>query len=99
MIDGEPRQVIAAERRSSLEVRDLREVDRDALDGYVQRLAVAEAQRPFDLSRDPLLRVTLLCAGTHDVVLLTDTPSAAQEDSAREAVDRCPSGALSVVED
>ncbi|MFF0904451.1 UNVERIFIED_CONTAM: (4Fe-4S)-binding protein [Kocuria sp. CPCC 205316] len=33
------------------------------------------------------------------VVLLTDTPSAAQEDSARESVDRCPSGALSVVED
>ncbi|MEX5256839.1 ferredoxin [Kocuria arenosa] len=33
------------------------------------------------------------------VVLLTDTPSAAQEDAAREAVNRCPSGALSVVED
>lgn len=33
------------------------------------------------------------------VVLLTDTPSAAQEESAREAVDRCPSGALSLDEE
>ncbi|MFF0991521.1 ferredoxin [Kocuria nitroreducens] len=32
------------------------------------------------------------------VVLLTDTPSAAREDAAREAVDRCPSGALSMDE-
>ena len=33
------------------------------------------------------------------VVLLTDSPTAGQEDAAREAVNRCPSGALSVVED
>lgn len=33
------------------------------------------------------------------VVLLTDTPSPAQEDPAREAVARCPSGALSLDED
>jgi ferredoxin len=33
------------------------------------------------------------------VVLLTDTPSAAQEEPAREAAARCPSGALSVIED
>ena len=33
------------------------------------------------------------------VVLLADMPSAGQEDAAREAVNRCPSGALSVVED
>ncbi len=33
------------------------------------------------------------------VVLLTDTPTAAQEDAAREAVARCPSGALSMIYD
>jgi amino acid adenylation domain-containing protein len=71
VIDGEPQQVIAASRQVVVQVRDLREVDRDALDGYVQRLASSEAQRPFDLSRDPLLRVTLLTAGDHDIVLLT----------------------------
>src|SRR5579862_2908810 len=71
VIDGEPRQVIAASRPVTVHSRDLREVDRDALDGYVQRLASSEAQRPFDLSGDPLLRVTLLCVGDHDIVLLT----------------------------
>src|SRR5262249_43537275 len=71
VIDGEPRQVIAASRPVAVQVRDLREVDRDALDGYIQRLASSAAQRPFDLSRNPLLRVTLLCAGGHDIVLLT----------------------------
>ncbi|MEP7308952.1 MAG: amino acid adenylation domain-containing protein [Acidobacteriota bacterium] len=71
VIDGEPRQVIAASRPVIVSVRDLREVDRDALDGYVERLTSSEAQRPFDLSRDPLLRITLLSVGDHDIVLLT----------------------------
>jgi ferredoxin len=33
------------------------------------------------------------------VVLLTDTPSPAQEEPAREAVARCPSSALSVIDE
>ncbi|KUG56704.1 ferredoxin [Kocuria rosea subsp. polaris] len=33
------------------------------------------------------------------VVLLTDTPSADQEEAAREAVARCPSGALRLTEE
>jgi amino acid adenylation domain-containing protein len=63
-VAGQPQQVIApadaAESRLTLMLidrRDLPVADRDA---EVLRLAAAEAQRPFDLARGPLLRTSLI---------------------------------------
>ncbi len=48
-----------------------------------RRLADAEAQRPFDLARDPLLRVRLLRLGTEDHVLTVTTHRMASDDWSR----------------
>ncbi|MCU1264985.1 MAG: Malonyl CoA-acyl carrier protein transacylase, partial [Acidobacteria bacterium] len=60
LVDGEPVQIIAPELELKLEVEDL-----CALAGLQQEIAVVEelereAQRPFDLSTDPVLRGRLL---------------------------------------
>ena len=72
-VGGEPRQVVAAAERLELPVVDLRGcgtvAEREAL---AASLMQEEAQRPFDLSVGPLLRVKLLQLGeTEQVVLLT----------------------------
>ncbi|AKQ66241.1 Non-ribosomal peptide synthetase [Myxococcus hansupus] len=69
--NGEARQVIHPPTAVSLEVVDL-----SGLQGEAQREAEAvkrateDAQRPFDLARGPLLRVTLLKLETSEHVLL-----------------------------
>ncbi len=60
MADGEPMQVIAAETDFTLSVVDLRELPASDREGRVREFAVTEARRPFDLSQNPLLRVSLL---------------------------------------
>jgi amino acid adenylation domain-containing protein len=50
-----------------LDLRSYRENEREA---EARRLAIAEAQRPFDLARGPLLRVTLLQLAEDEYVLL-----------------------------
>ena len=69
-IDGSPLQVIAASDSFRLDVRILsnrspREAESEAL-----RLAREDAWTPFDLTRGPLFRVTLLRLAEHDHVLL-----------------------------
>lgn len=60
-IDGEPRQIVAEPRPLSLPV----------LDGIdLQHTLEAEAQRPFDLQRGPLLRARLLRITPQEHVLL-----------------------------
>jgi amino acid adenylation domain-containing protein len=65
---GRPRQVVADELELSLEVEDLTGLDDTA--GEAERLALAEARLPFDLSRAPLLRARLLRLGAEEHVLL-----------------------------
>ena len=66
------RQVIATTVKLPLPIVDLQELEPDEREIEVHRLAVAEAQRPFDLSRGPLLRTTLLrLAEEVHVMLLT----------------------------
>ncbi|HEX8273688.1 MAG TPA: amino acid adenylation domain-containing protein [Longimicrobiaceae bacterium] len=65
---GEPVQVIHPPAPAALWVVDLRGV-RDAA-GEATRLAEAEARRPFDLARGPLLRATLLRLEDEDSALL-----------------------------
>ncbi|HTQ80792.1 MAG TPA: amino acid adenylation domain-containing protein, partial [Thermoanaerobaculia bacterium] len=57
---GEPVQVIAAAAVISLPYVDLQSLPEPAGEGEAERLAVAEARRPFLLAEGPLWRVTLV---------------------------------------
>jgi len=74
MVEGQPIQVIApVETRNfaSLHaVRDLRELPESEREIQVRRLSSEEAQRPFNLSTDPLFRVTLLRLDEAEHILL-----------------------------
>jgi amino acid adenylation domain-containing protein len=70
--DGRPTQVIAPTLTIKLPVVDLRALPTDERETEVQRLVAAEAKRPFDLARGPLLRGTLLLLNDQEQVgLLT----------------------------
>ncbi|HVR95755.1 MAG TPA: amino acid adenylation domain-containing protein, partial [Thermoanaerobaculia bacterium] len=64
---GRPVQVIDPPRRQPLPVVDLQGRPDEA-----ERLALAEARRPFDLAREPLLRTTLLRLGPEERLLLVN---------------------------
>ncbi|MBE9188793.1 amino acid adenylation domain-containing protein [Gloeocapsopsis crepidinum LEGE 06123] len=69
-VDGQPVQVIAAQVKLTLPVVDLQFVPQEERDRLIQKLATAEAQRPFNLSSDLLLRVTLLQFHANEFILL-----------------------------
>lgn len=69
-VDGKPHQVIHPAQPRALPVVNLRELPHTKLQIEIQRLATEEAQRPFDLERGPLLRVTLLQVSEEEHVLL-----------------------------
>jgi amino acid adenylation domain-containing protein len=72
LVDGEPVQVISEAAVVALAVTDLSEEAEEAREARARRLAAEEAQRPFDLSRGPLLRSQLLrLSETEHVVLFT----------------------------
>lgn len=71
-VDGRPIQIIAAALQLALPIVDLREMPEPERGLEVQRLAVNEALRPFDLAEGPLVRATLLRLGDNEYVgLLT----------------------------
>jgi acyl-CoA synthetase (AMP-forming)/AMP-acid ligase II len=63
-------QVIGLAQPQYLPVIDLRTLSELAREATAQRLAVAEAQRPFDLAHGPLLRATLLRLADEQHILL-----------------------------
>lgn len=65
-----PVQVIAPVLTMTLPITDLREVPTPAREDEVTRLITEEAQRPFNLARDPLVRAILLCTDEQEHVLL-----------------------------
>ncbi|WP_437913628.1 amino acid adenylation domain-containing protein [Sorangium sp. So ce302] len=67
---GEPVQVIAAEGAPELEVVDLSATPAEERGAAVQRLAAERAERPFDLGRGPLLRVTAIQLRDDELVLV-----------------------------
>ncbi|HVH13182.1 MAG TPA: amino acid adenylation domain-containing protein, partial [Longimicrobium sp.] len=69
-VEGVPAQVIAPFAGFSLPVEDLSALDGPAREAEVRRRADQDAARPFDLSRGPLLRVTLLRLAAEEHVLL-----------------------------
>jgi len=68
--EGRPVQRIAAERPLCLAMVDLSGHEAAVREAEARRLATEEAQRPFDLSRGPLLRTTLLVLGEAEHTLL-----------------------------
>jgi amino acid adenylation domain-containing protein/non-ribosomal peptide synthase protein (TIGR01720 family) len=71
MIDEQPVQVIAAPSSSSLlRVVELSELTKGEREGEVRRLAIEEAQSPFDLKAGPLLRAKLLRLSDREHVAL-----------------------------
>jgi amino acid adenylation domain-containing protein len=69
-LDGKAVQVIAPEVKITLPVIDLRSVSSTERETLMQQFATAEAQRPFNLSTESLLRVTLLQFDATEAVLL-----------------------------
>jgi amino acid adenylation domain-containing protein len=69
-VDGQPVAVISNSANISLPIDDLRAIPEAERNDEVTRRAVAEAQRPFDLTRPPLLRASLLMLGEDEHVLL-----------------------------
>ena len=69
-IDGEPWQGVAASIAFQLEHDDLGDLDEASRAREIDRLSLAEAKRPFDLARPPLLRARLLRTGAARCILL-----------------------------
>lgn len=72
-VEGRPVQVIAPAIPVPIPIVDLRRLPEVERDAEVGRLALAEADRPFDLARGPLLRVTIVRLGDAEHVLLLTT--------------------------
>jgi amino acid adenylation domain-containing protein len=68
--DGEPRQLIAKAAPLPLPILDLSQLPAATGEQEARRLATAEARRPYDLARGPLVRSALLRLGGQDHALL-----------------------------
>src|SRR6266404_3940940 len=71
LVEGQARQLVRQELRIPLGVIDLRGLGAEEREQERKRLAVEEGQRPFDLTRGPLLRLSLLRLGEseHEMLL------------------------------
>jgi acyl transferase domain-containing protein/NRPS condensation-like uncharacterized protein len=69
-INDEPVQTIAANAKLNIRHVDLRGLDESDREAQALQLAIEERQRPFDLTRGPLLRVMLLRLADEEYMLL-----------------------------
>ncbi len=69
-VEGQPRQVIASKLTLTLPVVNLQDFPPDEQETEVMRLGTEEAQCPFDLTKSPLLRGTVLQLDPANHVLL-----------------------------
>ena len=69
-VNGEPQQIIDASIAVELPVTELSHLPEPEREAEARRLALKEAQQPFDLARGPLLRVQLLRLASQDHVLV-----------------------------
>jgi|GEM_PF-306729 amino acid adenylation domain-containing protein len=65
-----PVQVIVPELKIEIPVIDLEPLPSDSRESEIRRHAIEAARRPFNLSRGPLIRASLLAVGGEDNVLL-----------------------------
>ena len=70
VINGEPVQVINAAVQLQLKITDLQTIPEPEKETEALHLAILEAQTPFNLEKDLLLRVSLLRLGETDHVIL-----------------------------
>ncbi|NJP19714.1 MAG: amino acid adenylation domain-containing protein [Hydrococcus sp. CRU_1_1] len=70
LVEGKPVQVIHSELFFDLSIVDLQNLSAQEQSIEVQRLVTEQAQIPFDLSKAPLLRVTLLRLARNEQILL-----------------------------
>ncbi|OLE00767.1 MAG: hypothetical protein AUI36_44290 [Cyanobacteria bacterium 13_1_40CM_2_61_4] len=70
LVAGEPVQLIAPHLEIDLPVIDLEVLTVGEREAEVSRLAIADAERPFDLTQAPLLRLSLLRLSSQEHVLL-----------------------------
>ena len=68
--NGEPVQIVGSPQPISLTRADLRELKPEAREAEASRLVARESRRPFDLSRDLMLRATLVRLDDEEHVLL-----------------------------
>jgi amino acid adenylation domain-containing protein/non-ribosomal peptide synthase protein (TIGR01720 family) len=69
-VDGHPVQIIADELRLRIGTVDLRGLKPEQRESQILRQAAEEAERPFDLTRGPLLRASLLRVRENENVFL-----------------------------
>ena len=69
-VDGNPTQVIAGTRSIELPLIDLSAWPESGREAEARRLLAENVRRPFDLSRDIMLRVMLLCLNEQEHILL-----------------------------
>lgn len=69
-VDGEPVQVVASFLNVPLQVVDLQHLDEADREEMAIRIAKEEADRPFDLSKWPLISTRLLKMGEEDYIFL-----------------------------
>jgi amino acid adenylation domain-containing protein len=70
---GKPIQVVASDARLKLGRTDLSQIVESDRDREINRLVIKEAERPFDLTKAPLLRARLLRLDDADHVLILAT--------------------------
>lgn len=68
--DGQPASTIVAPFPVELPLMDLRELPESERAAAAERVAIQDAQRPFDLSKAPLLRASLVRVGDAEHVLV-----------------------------
>jgi len=68
--DGKPFQIIDDQLQLPIEKIDLRSLDETEREERVRKLALEEAQKPFNLTEGPLLRFTLVLLAEQDLVAL-----------------------------
>ena len=69
-IDDQPCQLINSEVLLALPIADLQNLDQSEREAEISRLVRREAQRPFDLQKPPLLRVSLIRVSEQEHVLI-----------------------------
>ena len=70
MVDGQPAQVVGPPPDLEVELMDLGELAENQRESRMLELAAEEARKPFDLTRAPLFRASLVRLGPEEHVLL-----------------------------
>ena len=73
LVAGEPLQIVSSEIKLNVSLIDLTGLPANEQEKQVTKLSAEELQRPFDLTRGPLLRVVVLRISEHEHAILFTT--------------------------